>query len=84
MDLVHPTVKSGDLMVVPSWTTGLALRPDAQRAILVPGPIESIPNRYFATMSASIGAAFYSSARGPLPFGIGKVKPDVYEVFMIR
>jgi len=39
---------------------------------------------YAATMSPSVGAAFYAHVRGPFPFAFGDVAEETYYILEIR
>jgi len=70
------TLKPGDLLALPADNTSVrSPNPDTVvqwDQITVPGP------RWLATMNP-MGAGFYASSRGPLPFAFGKViDPEIY------
>jgi hypothetical protein len=79
LDLEHPALKPGDLLIMPNSAPS-SVRPNPATTRLV-DRIKFLPNKHFSTMDPSVGAGFYSDYRGPLPFAIGRPKPDWYLVF---
>jgi len=79
IDLAHPALKSGDTFVVPANNAGLhSSRLDTRTGRTV----FSVPKSSFlATMDKSVGAGFYASIDGPLPFAFGRVPPERNYVF---
>jgi hypothetical protein len=39
---------------------------------------------WLTTMTFSLGAGFYSSGWGPLPFAFGPVEPEVYLIYEVN
>ena len=39
---------------------------------------------WLATMNLSLRAGFYTAIWGPLPYAIGKVPPELYQVYKIE
>ena len=94
-----PLLQSGDLLILPGNNSNVAiplpLRPGDE---LYPAPLGqlgpmltiaevrvlSIPVPIFTTTSLELGAGFYSDLWGPLPYAIGRVKPELYYVIRIR
>jgi len=79
LDLVAPGITPRDVLVIPNSSPNVA-RPDPKTASLI-GSQAYLPNRFFSTVSASVGACFYAAGRGPLPYAAGPIKPDYYFVF---
>ncbi|HWX23240.1 MAG TPA: glycosyltransferase family 39 protein [Candidatus Binatia bacterium] len=79
LDMVHPEVKPGDIVVVPNSAPGVS-RPDPNTVVLLEA-VKYLPNTWGSTMNPSVGAGFYNVYRGPLPFAAGRIKPDYYFVF---
>jgi hypothetical protein len=79
MDSIHPALKVGDDLVVP--VNNVTLRSPqletAQPAVTVP------KSQFLATQDQTIGASFYASMLGPLPFALGPVPPERIVVFNI-
>ena len=78
-DMQYPSVSPGDLIVVPRNSTNVVL-PSARLA----APLRVVkvgPARSMAVHDSRVGAGFYGSAFGPIPFFIGHVPPELYYVF---
>ena len=78
IDLAHPALKPGDTFVVPLNNAGLTSRLNTRKgksAFVVP------KSRFIATMDGAVGAGFYSSMEGPLPFVFGRVPSEMTSVF---
>ena len=75
-------ITTGDTMIVPANNTAVtAIRPDK---ILSPQNRSFRVFPYLTTMGRTTGAAFYSSARGPIPWAIDRVPPETYYVVRFR
>lgn len=78
LDLSEPQAKSGDFVVIP--------HNNVQIRVLEPGMIDSKQiidlalKSCASTISSPLGAGFYSSYWGPLPFAFGSVPVERYEV----
>jgi 4-amino-4-deoxy-L-arabinose transferase-like glycosyltransferase len=72
----------GDVIAIPENNTSfLPIKPELavlREVMAVPGP------RFFATMKGEIGAAFYASVRGPLPFAFGNVPPEFVTIIALE
>jgi 4-amino-4-deoxy-L-arabinose transferase-like glycosyltransferase len=69
-DRRHPAFRDGDFLAVPLNNTNLDPPAAPGDAFYVDGP------RFLAVMNLYIGAGFYSSSDGPLPFVFGHVPPE--------
>jgi 4-amino-4-deoxy-L-arabinose transferase-like glycosyltransferase len=73
--------KDGDLVAIPANNTNLLPPAPARSALwgtlFVPGP------RFLTTWNETLGAGFYASARGPLPFALGAVPPESVSVYVL-
>jgi len=84
MDLARDEASPGDRVAVAANNYGVpAWRLDPGRAELLEEFAVFRP-RWLRTMSPSVGAAFYASERGPLPFAFGRSQPDRYRVWRAR
>jgi hypothetical protein len=82
VDFNSSDLKPGDIVAIPSDNTNLR-RPSATAADL----IDTITiNRTGAidTMSSTMGAGFYSSGWGPLPFAFGRPAPAYARIYQIK
>lgn len=81
LDMRSSTVATGDVVVVPennANTFGM------NRNLLEPlDSIEIAPLPWLATQSRPLGAGFYASVWGPLPFVVGTVPKERYEVYLV-
>jgi 4-amino-4-deoxy-L-arabinose transferase-like glycosyltransferase len=72
----------GDIMVIPSNNTNLFYVPEQYINLVQTITLPSFP--WLATMNSTVGAGFYADIWGPLPFAIGKVPPEKYDVFLLE
>ena len=79
IDLAHPALKPGDTFVEPANNAGLhSSRLDTRTGSTVFSVSKS---SFLATTDKSVGAGFYASIDGPLPFAFGRVPPERTVVF---
>ena len=74
LDFKRSAVNPGDHLAIPHNNSNVLL-PDPQKTVLretliFPGP------RLLATWNETLGAGFYASLWGPLPFAFGRVPPE--------
>jgi 4-amino-4-deoxy-L-arabinose transferase-like glycosyltransferase len=79
LDLKYPALKAGDTLAMPAHNSFI-FQPkpetaDVREIITVQGP------RLLTTWSEDVGAGFYSSVPGPLPFAFGHVPPENVAVY---
>ena len=75
-DVRNSRFRAGDVMVIPENTTNSFGPPPG---FTLAGRIMAIElNGSLATMSQPMGAGFYASVWGPLPFAVGTVPPERY------
>ena len=71
----------GDFLVIPLNNSNMSPPNSKQahpwKALLFQGP------RYLTTNSKEVGAGFYASAWGPLPFAFGQVPPETVLVYVL-
>ena len=81
-DFSHLELAPGDIFVTPVNSVNLRpLNPDTtvlKKVISIP----VLP--WFATFNRDIGAGFYSSFWGPLPFAFGRIPPETVRVYSVR
>lgn len=81
LDAEHTLLKRGDLVATPLNNANLSpLGPDLvvlREMITVPGP------GWLTTMTGEVGAGFYASLRGPLPFAFGLIPPERVAVCVV-
>jgi 4-amino-4-deoxy-L-arabinose transferase-like glycosyltransferase len=80
VDSKHPAVKAGDTLAMPVHNTYIFQPPvdtaDLRDVIAVQGP------RSLTTWSEDVGAGFYSSVPGPLPFAFGEVPAESVGIYL--
>lgn len=82
LDAKRSDLKPGDAVAVPSSNTNIRLL-DPRYAELV--GVHKVPGPWLATTTEqSMGASFYASAFGPLPFAFGWVPPETVSVFVLK
>jgi 4-amino-4-deoxy-L-arabinose transferase-like glycosyltransferase len=82
LDFKRSTLKPGDVLAVPSNNTNL-LPLDPRQADLV--EIYRVPGPWFVTTcNEKMGAGFYASVWGPLPFAFGRVPPENVSVYVLK
>ena len=81
LDFKHSALKPGDGLAVPSNNTNL-LPPDPKRTDLLGNLTVSGPH-WLTTCSPAVGAGFYASTMGPLPFAFGRVPPESVSLYVL-
>ncbi len=81
MSMSHPPQK-GDLLAIPANNTNLIL-PDGKLSRFIE-TISVVGPQWLATLSGNVGAGFYTSMAGPLPFAFGPVPPEQVTVFALK
>ncbi len=81
LDSGHASPPNGDFLAVPRNNTNVGLPNNKMARLQEIFPINEW--RLLATSSEDVGAGFYASAMGPLPFAFGKVPPEKIYVFVI-
>jgi hypothetical protein len=80
LDLKHPALKAGDTLAMPVHNSfAFQLKPetaDVREVITVQCP------HLLTTWSEDVGAGFYSSVPGPMPFAFGHVPPEKVIVYV--
>jgi 4-amino-4-deoxy-L-arabinose transferase-like glycosyltransferase len=81
VDIGHLQPRLGDFLVIPVNNTNLASPGSPQfyswKALSIDGP------RWVTTFSREVGAGFYASVWGPLPFAFDSVPPETVLVFRL-
>ena len=81
LDLEHSEINAGDYMASP-MNNVFVVPPDPQKVKATMLDVFAIPGPYLlATLNETIGANFYASILGPLPFAFGHVPPE--RVFVV-
>lgn len=86
LEVRSPHVKPGDVLIRPFDGR------DRQQNHISLGSYSDVPligegkyvaNTFCATMSPSAGAGFYAANLGPLPFVIGDIKPEYFDIYQV-
>ena len=78
----HSMPVAGDIFIVPSNGSNLVyLPPELVRLREV---LEVPSGVWVATMNLETGAGFYSDTWGPLPFAVGAVRSEQYNIFEVK
>ncbi len=81
VNFARPLFAEDDVMIVPSNNTNKAgLSPDTFH---LAATLRCMPLGYIATVQKRLGAGFYSDRWGPLPFALGNVMAEEYEIFLV-
>ena len=78
-DFKSSAVKPGDIIAVPSDNTNVLPPKSSEAMVLETFSVNRMS--WLATMDGKIGAGFYSSVWGPLPFAFGRVPPQRVDVY---
>lgn len=82
LDLEQPALVSGEVLIVPVNNTNVSRKPAAST---IASFEETNYAQFFAiTMNREVGAGFYSSKWGPLPWEVAAVPPERYLIFRIK
>jgi hypothetical protein len=79
LDLRRPSIKAGDLIVIPEGNSNLAKLPEW--AVEPYQELELSTCAWLTTMSSRNGAGFYADLWGPLPYVFGAVRPQHFTVY---
>jgi len=80
LDLYNVDIQKGEAVILPLDNTNIVPLP--ARLFFREKTIRRNGANWLATMDRSAGAGFYSVARGSLPFAIGPVQPQHFEVWI--
>ena len=50
--------------------------------LVLQGTFSGSGPRWFSTWNTPIGAGFYASSWGPLPFAVGRARPEIVSVYV--
>jgi 4-amino-4-deoxy-L-arabinose transferase-like glycosyltransferase len=82
VDFKHPNQKPGDAMAVP--TNNSNIRPLTRESADLAAMYNTPGAWLVSTTDQTLGAGFYASALGPLPFAFGAVKPETVSVYILK
>ncbi len=75
-------ITSGDIMTIPANNTLTIAIP--RDKVFAPEEVNFATMPFITTMGRGTGASFYSSIRGPIPWAIDRVPPEMYYVARFR
>jgi hypothetical protein len=81
MDSKHLRLKPGDTIALPMNNASYPLDMKnmvLQKTLSISGP------RWFSTWNPQIGAGFYASTWGPLPFAAGRTQPEIVSIYVVQ
>jgi 4-amino-4-deoxy-L-arabinose transferase-like glycosyltransferase len=82
IDWYKTPLKIGDLIVVPTNNTSIRQMPGSQVLLIEEKWFDA--SEWATTMNSEVGASFYDSLLGPLPYAIGPAKRERYQIYLIR
>jgi hypothetical protein len=81
VDFRRSTARAGALLISPSFGSDLMRVPDQVQQAIMKVPTRPLP--WLALMDRSMGAGFYSTVAGPLPYAFGRTEPELYWVLAV-
>ena len=82
VNLSHSELGPGDILVVPKQNSNqLPINP---KTTILDSEVSFHNFPWFATLNLNVGAGFYSSFWGPLPFGFGSIPPQKVAVYVVK
>jgi hypothetical protein len=82
VDFDHPYFAPGDTMIIPANNANTSVIDP--KWVATSNGLEFAVVRWMSTLSPELGAGFYSSVFGPLPFAVGGVPPERYTSVTIK
>jgi 4-amino-4-deoxy-L-arabinose transferase-like glycosyltransferase len=82
LDISEHAIASGDVLIVPINNTNISPMPPLRA--MAPAEQVNFLQFFTTTMNREIGAGFYSSIWGPLPWVVTRVPPEPYIIFRIK
>jgi 4-amino-4-deoxy-L-arabinose transferase-like glycosyltransferase len=81
LDAKHLRLKSGDTLALPMNNEAFPLN---LKDLVLQGTFSGSGPRWFSTWNTPIGAGFYASSWGPLPFAVGRTRPEIVSVYVLE
>lgn len=78
----RPEMKPGDIAVYQNHGSNIGI-PDLKTLKSI-GTVIYFPNRHLSTMNPEVGAGFYAAVMGPLPFAMGQIESEKFQVFEVK
>jgi hypothetical protein len=81
LDAKHLRLKPGDTIALPMNNDAFPLN---LKDMVLQGTFSGSSPRWFSTWNTPIGAGFYASSWGPLPFAAGRTRPEIVSVYVLQ
>ena len=81
LDAKHLRLKSGDTLALPMNNEAFPLN---WKDLVLQGTFSVSGPRGFSTWNTPVGAGFYASSWGPLPFAVGRTRPEIVSVYVLE
>jgi hypothetical protein len=82
INYIHTILKSKDIIIVPNCNTNVKL--PSEDSVFETGAFKYDQFPLAATMSDTLGADFYASGWGPLPYALGKAGSEDYFIYQVK
>jgi len=79
LDAKHLQIRPGDTLALPMNNDSFPLN---LKDMVLEGTFSGAGPRWFSTWNTPIGAGFYASSWGPLPFAVGQTRPEIVSVYV--
>jgi hypothetical protein len=81
LDAKHSRLSPGDTLALPMNNVALPLN---MKNMVLQGTLSASGPCWFSTWNPPIGAGFYASSWGPLPFAVGRTRPEIVSVYVLE
>ena len=81
LDAKHLRLRPGDTVALPMNKVAFPLN---WKDLVLQGTFSVSGPRGFSTWNTPIGAGFYASSWGPLPFAVGRTRPEIVSVYVLE
>ena len=82
LDIKHPSVSKGDIITYPMNNTNLFRLPEPATEFV--DSLTTHSHTWITCMNLRAGAGFYSDSFGPLPFVVGAIPSERYNIHIVR
>ena len=81
LDAKHLRLRPGDTVALPMNNVAFPLN---WKDLVLQGTFSVSGPRGFSTWNTPVGAGFYASSWGPLPFAVGRTRPEIVSVYVLE
>jgi hypothetical protein len=81
LDAKHLRLRPGDTVALPMNNVAFPLN---LKDLVLQGTFSVSGPRGFSTWNTPVGAGFYASSWGPLPFAVGRTRPEIVTVYVLE